>query len=74
MSWSTRGALAPLVGFALGIPTVALAQVELKLGHVLTPDSHYHAAGVAFTEALKSKTAGKVVVMIFPQGQLGGEV
>ena len=74
MSWSTRGVLAALAGFALGIPTIALAQVELKLGHVLTPDSHYHAAAVAFTEALKSKTAGKVVVKIFPQGQLGGEV
>ena len=74
MSWSMRGVLAALVGFALGVPTVAFALVELKLGHVLTPDSHYHAAAVAFAEALKSKTAGKVVVKIFPQGQLGVEV
>ncbi|MGY4238286.1 tripartite ATP-independent transporter DctP family solute receptor [Bradyrhizobium sp. USDA 4449] len=74
MSWSRRGAMLAFTVGIWGIPALARAQVELKLGHVLTADSHYHAAAVAFADALKVKTGGKVVVKIFPQGQLGGEV
>jgi tripartite ATP-independent transporter DctP family solute receptor len=68
------GAFLSLVGTALIMPTLAVAQVELKLGHVLTADSHYQAAATAFAEAVKAKTNGKVTIKSFPQGQLGGEV
>jgi tripartite ATP-independent transporter DctP family solute receptor len=48
--------------------------MTLKLGHSLTRGSHYDVAAVAFAEALKAKSGGKIDVQIFPQSQLGGEV
>ncbi|MCZ4345519.1 TRAP transporter substrate-binding protein [Devosia neptuniae] len=41
---------------------------------MLTEDSHYHAAAVAFAKAVEDGSNGEITVSIFPAGQLGGEV
>jgi len=63
-----------LGGLALGAMISGANAVELTLGHVLTEDSHYHAAATAFAELVEERTNGEVTVSIFPGGQLGGEV
>lgn len=58
---------------ALGATSQALA-VDLTLGHVLSEDSHYHAAATKFAELVSEKSDGEISVTVFPAGQLGGEV
>ncbi len=58
---------------ALGAVPQALA-VDLTLGHVLSEDSHYHAAATKFAELVSEKSKGDINVTVFPAGQLGGEV
>jgi len=48
--------------------------VTLKLGHVLTPASHYHAVAEKLAEVALTKSKGTLKIEIFPSGQLGGEV
>lgn len=66
-----------LVTLAFG--TAALASqaqevVTLKLGHVLTPASHYHAVAEKLAEVAAAQSKGTLKIEIFPSGQLGGEV
>lgn len=63
-----------LGGLALGAMVTSANAVELTLGHVLTEDSHYHAAATTFAELVEERTDGEITVSIFPGGQLGGEV
>jgi len=48
--------------------------VELTMGHVLTTESHYHAAAVTFAKEVEARSNGSLKINIFPAGQLGGEV
>lgn len=68
---------AGMMALSLGSLTagaVFAEEIELSLGHVLTEESHYHAAAVKFAEVLAEKSEGRIKVNIFPAGQLGGEV
>ncbi|MGL5571517.1 TRAP transporter substrate-binding protein [Cetobacterium sp.] len=47
--------------------------VEWKLGHNANTDHIWHETAVEFSEAVETKTNGKVKVKIFPNGQLGSE-
>lgn len=49
-------------------------KVTLDLGHVLTTESHYHAAATKLAEVVAEKSNGTLTINIFPSGQLGGEV
>lgn len=67
-----RGLLASLVAAA---SISAQAQpVQLNLGHVLAPGSHYHFMSQRLAELAAKKSNGELTINIFPQGQLGGEV
>ena len=46
---------------------------KLKLGHALTETHPVHLAMVKFAELTKERTDGSIEVIIFPNGQLGGE-
>lgn len=46
---------------------------KLKLAHALTETHPVHLAMVEFANEVKEKTNGKIEVLIFPNGQLGGE-
>lgn len=66
-----------LVTMALGVTAMtAFAQevVNLKLGHVLTPASHYHEVAEKLAEVALAQSKGTLKIEIFPSGQLGGEV
>jgi TRAP-type transport system periplasmic protein len=49
-------------------------KLELKLGHVLSPDSHYSVMTKKLNDILKEETNGNITVTDFPQSQLGGDV
>lgn len=63
-----------LAGIALSALVTGAQALELTLGHVLTEDSHYHAAAETFARLVEERTDGEITVTIFPVGQLGGEV
>ena len=67
-------AIAAMLTLALIYPVNAQDKLVMKLGHVLTLESPYHATAVAFAQALKQKTGGRIEVQIFAQAQLGGEI
>lgn len=46
---------------------------KIKLAHALTESHPVHLAMVKFAEEVNEKTDGKIEVLIFPNGQLGGE-
>ncbi len=46
---------------------------NLKLGHILTADHPNGEGAVKFAELVKEKTAGHVIIDIFPGSQLGNE-
>lgn len=46
---------------------------KIKLAHALTEGHPVHVAMVKFAEEVKEKTNGEIEVLIFPNGQLGGE-
>lgn len=54
--------------------SVHAAPVSLNLGHVLSANSHYQAAGQHLAELLKERSNGEITLNLFPQSQLGGEV
>jgi len=49
-------------------------RIVLKLGHTLTPESHYQLTALEFARLVQAGTGGKVEVQVFGQSQLGGEV
>src|SRR5690242_13785187 len=61
--------LLALVGFAR-----AEDKMVMKLGHGLSPESHFHLTALQFAKVVKQKTAGKLEVQVFAQSQLGGEI
>ena len=48
--------------------------VELNLGHILTPDSHYGVMVNELTKVVEEKSNGSIKVTQFPQSQLGDEI
>lgn len=59
---------------AVSAPAHAQKTIELSMGHVLTTQSHYHAAAATFAQEVDRLSKGTMKVNIFPAGQLGGEV
>ena len=55
-------------------PTHAEDKLFMKLGHGLSPESHFHLTALEFAKLVKQKTNGKLEVQVFAQSQLGGEV
>ncbi len=66
-----RGVLA-LAAAALCAP-LALAQVELKLGHVGEPGSIFQKSADEFARRANAKLGGKAKVVVFGSSQLGGD-
>ncbi len=62
--------------FAAIFPMSSMAStvVELNLGHVLAPQSHYHAVATRMAELALEKSNNTLKINVFPSGQLGGEV
>ena len=58
---------------ALGGTTPALAQVEIKLGHVGEPGSLFQKSADEFAKRANAKLAGKGKVVVFGSSQLGGD-
>ncbi|SES19142.1 TRAP transporter substrate-binding protein [Psychrobacillus sp. OK032] len=48
--------------------------VELKIGHILTPDSHYQVMIDEMTKIAEEKSDGSIKITSFPQSQLGDEI
>lgn len=61
--------LAAMMGAA---PTIGSAG-QLKLSHVLAPNSDYQIMATRFGELLDKKTNGQIKISIHPSGQLGNE-
>lgn len=59
---------------SVSAPAHAQKTIELSMGHVLTTQSHYHAAAATFAQEVDRLSKGTMKVNIFPAGQLGGEV
>jgi tripartite ATP-independent transporter DctP family solute receptor len=49
-------------------------KIVMRLGHTLSPDSHYQLTALEFARLIKEKTNGKIEIQVYPQSQLGGEV
>jgi TRAP-type transport system periplasmic protein len=73
-SSSITGAPSGASGDKSGGGSTSEQVVELKLGHTLAPDSHYHFMATKFSEKVAEKSNGSIKVSLFPQSQLGGEV
>ncbi|WP_342513596.1 TRAP transporter substrate-binding protein [Sporosarcina sp. FSL K6-1522] len=48
--------------------------VELKIGHILTPDSHYQVMIDEMAKVAEEKSGGSIKITSFPQSQLGDEI
>lgn len=62
-----------LAGAALALAaTAAFAQeVTLRLAHVLAPSEPMHLAAERYAELVRERSGGRVVIEVFPGGQLG---
>ena len=73
-SSSRRRWLASLSALALGLgSSAALAQIELRLGHVGEPGSLFQKSADEFAKRANAKLAGKATVVTFGSSQLGGD-
>ena len=64
---------AALVAAVLAWPAAALAQVEIKLGHVGEPGSLFQKSADEYAKRVNEKLAGKVKVVTYGSSQLGGD-
>jgi TRAP-type transport system periplasmic protein len=58
---------------AIGTHGAALAQVELKLGHVGEPGSLFQKSADEYAKRVNTKLAGKVKIVTYGSSQLGGD-
>ena len=73
-SSSRRRWLASLSALAIGFAgSAALAQTELKLGHVGEPGSLFQKSADEFAKRANAKLGGKYTVTTFGSSQLGGD-
>ena len=56
------------------VSTSAQAQVGLTIGHVLSNESSYQVAAETLKELVEERTDGEVVIEVYGQGNLGGEL
>ncbi len=68
-----RDTSAPLVGSAKGASAPAPKAVVLKLSHVLDQSHPVHTAMEFMKKDLEQRSQGRVLLEIFPNGQLGSE-
>jgi tripartite ATP-independent transporter DctP family solute receptor len=57
----------------LGFASPALAQIEIKLGHVGEPGSLFQMSADEFAKNANAKLAGKAKVVVYGSSQLGGD-
>src|SRR3982750_2694471 len=77
-SWCARNGLAKIAAFALSSALAfaalpALAQLEIKLGHVGEPGSLFQQSADEFAKRANAKLAGKAKVLVYGSSQLGGD-
>lgn len=65
-------ALVAALAFAFGA-TSAFAQTKITLGHGAAVGNPRHEAAVAFANAVKAKSGGKIEVQVAPSAQLGDD-
>jgi TRAP-type transport system periplasmic protein len=68
-----RLAVAACALFALGSAAPALAQIEVKLGHVGEPGSLFQKSADEYAKRANAKLGGKAKVVTFGSSQLGGD-
>lgn len=59
------------LALVLGLSVASAQPVNLRLGHILPPDSPDHKAFMFMAERVKALTNGDVTIQIFPSSQLG---
>jgi TRAP-type transport system periplasmic protein len=62
-----------LAAAVLAVHGAALAQVELKLGHVGEPNSLFQQSADEYAKRVNAKLAGKVKIITYGSSQLGGD-
>lgn len=67
------GTILLLLFFLIGCKKEGETVKKLKLAHALTETHPVHLAMVEFAREVNEKTMGKIEILIFPNGQLGGE-
>ena len=67
------GALALLSCLAIGAPAPALAQIEIKLGHVGEPGSLFQKSADEFAKRANAKLGAKAKVVTYGSSQLGSD-
>lgn len=73
-SWGTLARTSLIVaGATLGIQSTALAQVEIKLGHVGEPGSLFQLSADEYAKRVNAKLGGKAKVLVYGSSQLGGD-
>ena len=68
-----RLAAASCAAAALGLAPAALAQTEIKLGHVGEPGSLFQKSADEFAKRANAKLGGKAKVVTYGSSQLGGD-
>ena len=69
-----RAALVSIAGVCAGlIAAPAVAQTEIKLGHVGEPGSIFQKSADEFAKRANAKLAGKAKVIVYGSSQLGGD-
>jgi len=68
-----RLAAAACALFALGSAAPALAQIEIKLGHVGEPGSLFQKSADEYAKRANAALGGKAKVVVFGSSQLGGD-
>jgi len=69
----TRTARALIAAFLAAASTVALAQTEIKLGHVGEPGSIFQKSADEFAKRANAKLGNKAKVVVYGSSQLGGD-
>ncbi|MDW7660503.1 MAG: TRAP transporter substrate-binding protein [Bacillota bacterium] len=55
-------------------PAVQASQVTIKLGHIVSEETATHRAAVLFKEYVEETSEGQIMVELYPNGQLGGDL
>ena len=61
------------IGFLVIFSQPALAQLELKFGHVGEPGSLFDVSATEFAKRANAKLAGKATIVVYGSSQLGGD-
>jgi len=61
------------MAFLISFSSASYASTTIKIGHVLNPDHSWNKCLLGFAEEVKKATDGRVVIQVYPSGQLGNE-